>query len=340
MDALSFLTRPAGKPGPLYVLHGDESFLKRQALRALRQRVLGTDADEQGAAVFAGDRATLAEVFDELDMLPFFHPRRLVVVEAADPFVTRFRGELEKKVGKLSATGTLVLDVKTWPANTRLAKMIEDSATLACKAPPAYKLPQWCSDWTAAQYQKQLPAPAAALLVDLIGAEMGQLDQELLKLVVYVGNRKRIDVADVDRLVGNSRAENTWKIFDAIAAGDTKEALAILHRLFDQGEEPLRILGAFSMQLRRLAQATRLTAQGLSVGAALEKVGVPPFGVKSAEQQMRHLGRRRLARLYDWLLEMNLDLRGNSPLPERTLFERFLLRLARKNEPAAGTPRV
>ena len=31
---------------------------------------------------------------------------------------------------------------------------------------------------------------------------------------------------------------------------------------------------------------------------------------------------------------MNMDLRGNSPLSPRMLFERFLLKLARKNEPA------
>ena len=39
----------------------------------------------------------------------------------------------------------------------------------------------------------------------------------------------------------------------------------------------MRILGAFSMQLRRLAQATRLTGQGQSLGAALAQAGVPPL---------------------------------------------------------------
>jgi hypothetical protein len=36
--------------------------------------------------------------------------------------------------------------------------------------------------------------------------------------------------------------------------------------------------------------------------------------------------------LYDWLLQINMDLRGGSVLPPRTVFERFLLKLARKNE--------
>lgn len=330
MDALAFLGRPPASAGPLYVLHGDEAFLKRQALRAIRDLTLGPDGDEQAVSLYT-DKATFAEVFDDLDTVPFFFPRRLVVVENADPFVTKYRSELETKVGSLPATGTLVLDVKTWQATTRLAKLVDSAATLVCKAPQAFKMAAWCTDWAKSQYKKQLPSQAAALLVELIGQEMGLLDQELLKLAVYVGDRSRIDLADVDRLVGNNRTANTFKIFDAMAAADTKGALAILHRVLDQGDDPMRLLGAFTMQLRRLSQAYRLNAQGVPMHAALEKAGVPVFGIKGAEQQMRHLGRRRLERLYDWLLQMHLDLRGNSPLPQRTLFERLLIRLARQN---------
>ena len=89
------------------------------------------------------------------------------------------------------------------------------------------------------------------------------------------------------------------------------------------------VLGALAFQLRRLAQAHRLTGQGLSTQAALQQVGIVPWGMRGAEQQMRHLGRRRLECIYDWLLQMNLDLRGGSMMPERTQFERFIIRLAR-----------
>src|SRR4051794_8193863 len=111
MDALAFIARPPATVGPLYVLAGDEAFLKRQALHVLRERALGADVDDQAVALKAGDKATLAEVFDELDTVPFFFPRRLVVVDNADPFVTRYRADLERKVNALPATGILVLDV-------------------------------------------------------------------------------------------------------------------------------------------------------------------------------------------------------------------------------------
>jgi DNA polymerase-3 subunit delta len=159
---------------------------------------------------------------------------------------------------------------------------------------------------------------------------MGQLEQELAKLAIYVGSTDRIEAEDIDKLVGSSRTESTWKVFDAIGTGNSSEALAILDRLFDQGEEPIRVLGAFSMQLRRLAQVASLQQQGIPIHAALEQVGVPVFGQRGCEQQLRHLGRQRTDRLFDLLLEVDLGLKGSSQLPPRTLLERLVVRLARE----------
>jgi DNA polymerase-3 subunit delta len=331
MDSLTFLERGERlKVQPVYVLHGDEDFLKRQVLAALRKLVLGEGDNAFGLSTHTGDRAVFATVRNELETVPFLTPRRLVVVENADPFVSQFRAQLEKYVAGPASTGVLVLEVKNWPANTRLAKLLDGEATLVCKSPAAHRLPAWCTQWAANRYGKPLSSEAAKLLVDLVGGDMGLLDQELAKLAIYVGAAKRIESSDVDKLVGNSRAETMWKIFDAIGAGNSAEALTILDRLFDQGEEPLRILGAFSLQLRRLAQAARWHLQGQPLTRALDRAGVPPFAHRAGEQQLRHLGRRRADRLYDWLLETDLGLKGSSQLSPRTLLERLVVQLARK----------
>jgi DNA polymerase-3 subunit delta len=336
MEALTFLERlDKAKPQPLYVLHGDEPFLKRQVLLALRQLVLGPNDDGFGVSSHAGDRATWAEVMDDLRTLPFLAPRRLVIVDQADTFVTRERSRLEKFVGELPAggdvKGVLVLDVQTWASTTNLAKRTPDAMTVNCKAPQSNLLPQWCVKWCSSRYGKPLSPQAAKWLVDLVGSEMGLLDQEMAKLAVYVGSAPKIDTRDVDQLVGRSRAENTWQIFDLIGAGKVGEALTFLDRLLDQGEDPIALLGAFSWRLRQLAAATRLSAQGVPLQDALTRAGVKEFPAarQAAEQQLRHLGRRRLDRLYDWLLETDQGLKGGSQLSPRTQLERLVVRLAR-----------
>jgi DNA polymerase III subunit delta len=329
MDSLAFLERTGrGTLYPLYVLHGDEGLLKQRVLAALRSRIFGADGDDISTSTYAGDKATFAAVQDELHTVPFLSSHRLVIVEDADPFVSANRALLEKYVAEPAAKGILVLDVKTWPATTRLAKLVNSAATLVCKCPAAAKVSDWCVNWARTIHGKQLTAPAAGLLVDLVGPELGLLDQEMAKLAVYVGATAAIEVGDVDRLVGSSRTESAFKIFDAIAAGRGSEALAILDELLDRGEEPMRLLGAFSYQLRRLARAARLCQQGMSMAPAIDQAGFPPFGRQSAEKQLRHLGPRRTDCLYDWLLEVDLGLKGFSQLPPRTLLERLVVRLA------------
>ena len=332
MDSLTFLEQ-IGKsaPLPVYVVHGDEDFLKRQVVAALKAHVLGDGDEAFGLSCHPGDKAAWADVHGELLTLPFLSPRRLVVIDNAEPFVTAYRQHLEKYVPAPSASSVLVLDVKSWASNTRLYKLIGTGA-ISCKALAGQKLADWCRQWASAQHKKQLLVPAAHLLVDLVGADMGLLAQEIAKLAVYAGEAARIAPEDVDRLVGNSRAESTFEIFALIGTGDAAGALAFLDRLLGQGEDPMRLLGAFGWQLRRLAQAGRVAGTGTPIAAALAQVGL--FRAREAEQQLRHLGRRRLDRVFDWLLEVDLGMKGGSQLPPRTLLERLVIRLALPNPPA------
>ncbi len=141
--------------------------------------------------------------------------------------------------------------------------------------------------------------------------------------------RHRLNSGVVDLLIGNSQVANAWKSFDLIGNGQTGEALTFLARLFDQGEEPIRLLGAFSMQLRRFAQVARLHAQGTSLDAALEQAGIPPFTRRNMDQHLRKLGPRRLNSLYDWPIETDLGMKGSNQLPPRMLLERLVVQLAR-----------
>jgi DNA polymerase-3 subunit delta len=328
MDSLTFLEGVgAAEPLPVYVVHGDEDFLKRQVIAALRARVLG-DGDSFGPSVHPGDKAAWRDVQAELQTLPFLSPRRLVLVENAEPFISAHRSQLERYVAAPVHSGVLVLVVKNWPSNTRLYRLIDGASAVSCKPLAGQKLAEWCRQWSSGQHKKQLLVAAAQLLVDLVGPDMGLLAQEIAKLAVYVGDAARIGPEDVDRLVGNNRAEETFRIFGLIGRGDAAGALAHLDRLLGQGEEPLRLLGAFGWQLRRLAQAARLNAHGTPLASALEEVGFRSFAVRECELQLRHLGRRRLDRVYDWLLEADLGMKGASQLPPRTILERLVVRLA------------
>ena len=157
MDALAFLEKSAkSKRQPIYALVGDEDFLKRHAREAIFELVLGDGERDLAVSPFAGEKLEFSTIRNELDTLPFLGPARIVVVENADPFVTNARESLERYAANPSKVGVLILEVKTFPETTKLAKALPDAAKIACKAPYENTLPKWCVGWAKAAYQKKL----------------------------------------------------------------------------------------------------------------------------------------------------------------------------------------
>src|SRR5262245_48391172 len=111
-SAFDFLSR-AEVPSvpPVCVLFGDEPLLKRESLDHLRRAVLTGDDGDLSLASFDGDQSEPREVFDELATVSMFGGgRRMVVVEQADKFVSRYRDSLEDYCEKPRAASVLVLE--------------------------------------------------------------------------------------------------------------------------------------------------------------------------------------------------------------------------------------
>jgi DNA polymerase-3 subunit delta len=342
VEAVEYVAAPQKHPPrPVCAVYGDEAFLKREVLVRLRQAVLGGGEGDFSFSTFAGRTAELRDVIEELSTIAMFGgDKRLALVEEADDFVTRYREELEDYAAKPRPTGILVLEVKTWPANTRLAKLVAaDGLTIDCRPLKPAQVSGWAIAWAKRTHNIQLPAAAANVLVDLAGTELGLLDQELAKLALTAGPGGKVSAEQVGQLVGSWRTKTAWQMLDAALDGDAREALTQLDRLLLAGEQPVAILGQIAATLRRFAAATRLVLAAAAAGRrpvlrnALEQAGVKPFVLQQAERQIRRLGRDRGSQLYQWLLRADLDLKGDSPLPPRLVLENLIVRLAAPGRP-------
>jgi DNA polymerase-3 subunit delta len=343
IPATDYLANPDKyPPKPVCVAFGEEFFLRRQVLLGLRHSVLGDDEGDFSLTSFEGPTAEFRQVADELTTMAMFGSQRLVMVDEADEFVSRWREALEDYVARPSRSGILLLDVKSWPSNTRLYKAIDaHGLPIDCSALAANKLASWLGDWAKQMHKIQLPRNAADMLIEMVGSELGLLDQELAKLALMAGNDKKIMPEMIQKMVGSWRAKTTWVMLDLALDGNVAEAMRQIDRLLAAGEAPIGLLAQVSASLRRLAAATRLILQSetagrrIGVGPALQQVGVNNFFLQKSEQQLRRLGRHRGSQLYRWLLEADLDLKGDSQIPPRLILERLIVRLA---SPSQGPP--
>jgi DNA polymerase-3 subunit delta len=272
--------------------------------------------------------------------------RRLVIVEDADTFVSQYRGELEEYAGRPARDAVLVLDVKTWPSNTKLAKAVASTGlAIDCATPKERPMKTWLVQHAKAVHQVRLDAAATDLLFELLPPELGILVQEVAKLALMVGPERMIDAKLVGDNVGGWRARTTWEMIDAAADGRADVALGQVDRLISAGEKPHGLLPQMASSLRRFATAAQLIEAAekdkrrLPVRDALSQAGVLPFKLSDAERQLRRIGRERAKRLTSWLLAADLAMKGHNSSDDRARIEleRLIVRLGAGSKEQAPT---
>ena len=348
ISALKFLTDPAKFPtGAVCAVVGDDVFLRHEVRLALGH--LLDDGDEEGLGVKTceGKTAELRDVLDSLcERSLFGSERRVVVVEEADPFVKLYREKLEDYVAKPARDAVLILEVKTWPGNTRLAKAVAKvGLTISCQVPQkgaeltafTKQLKDWLILLAKEQHKVELKRPAVDALLELLPTEVGILCQEVGRLALLVDEKQVIDAKLVRENVGGWRTRTTWDMIDAAAEGRAADALQQLDRLFAAGEDPHALLPQMASTFRKFAAAVRVferaeqTGRRISLRGALEQTGMPPFKLSSAEGQLKQIGRPRAKQLYRWLLAADLELKGYNSSKERArrVLEMLVVRLSK-----------
>ncbi len=306
---------PVGPPPPAYVVFGSDALLRRQAIDRIIERVLGDARDQMTLADFDGDSAQLANVLDECRTASLLAPVRLVIVRDADGFVTAHREALEKYLQAPCPTGVLALVCKSWPRTTRLYKLVEKiGGNIPCETPKGAAVSGWASRYAEEAYGCRLDGAAARRLVDLVGPQLGLLDMELSKLAIYVHPRKQIALADVEVLVGASRLETVFAMVEAIAMKDARGALGLWDQVISGDRDAeYRAVGGMAYALRRLAEAKRLTEQGIPIAQAAKQAGIWTDPGRLGAQ----LGRFSLRQWRDHLVQLlKIDVAAKTGLSE------------------------
>ncbi len=356
-SALDILARPddfdLGQPS-IVVLVGDEPFMAFHLLALLRERLCPDEADRAWAwREFAGDEPPdPRDVLDEAATVPLFAgATRAAIVRNADGFVTQSRAALETLAGApRGRRGLVILEVRSFPSNTRLAKAAAAHGLVIDLAiPDRADLPAWIRRWAQTRHDLPIAAATAELLLERLAGNLGQIDQALARITASLGPGDRgrtIEPDMVEDVAGSPQERTAWGMIDAAVAGDTRIALEHLADLIDAGENPIGISAQAGAVLRRLSNAARLLAlpadggRPAGVEAALKAAGIAswPKAIAQARTALGQLGPRRARQLPLWLLDLDRSLKGDASrgLRARLALERLFCKMTRL--PAAGRP--
>ncbi|MGE5608681.1 MAG: DNA polymerase III subunit delta [Bacillota bacterium] len=309
---------------PVHALIGTDLFLQ---LEALAELVRATGGNVQRIDV-EGETAELAEVLDELRSFSMFCSGKMVVIREADAFITRYREPLEHYIAKPAAGAILVLRVNSLPSNQRIYKAIAAVGEIHNCNPPR-DVVEWIVGRAKGTHKVALPREAAKVLFDLIGDDLGRLDNELAKLTLQAEGK--VDAAAIQQAVSFQREQEMWNMTDALGAGNVTEAMRRWRHLvqMDPSTE-YRAVTWLVIWLEKVRKALAMRRQGKNDFTIAKELKIWP-----AEQQRAFfqtagaIGERGAARLINLLAEV--DHRSKSGLGEMAEnVERFLLAVGGK----------
>jgi DNA polymerase-3 subunit delta len=338
------------------VLHGGETFVVLEMLARLRDVLCPDEADRAWAwREFAGDQdLDPRDVFDEAATVPLFAgATRAAVVRDADAFVTAARSRLEAVAAEpRGRRGLVILEVRSFPGTTRLAKVIATHGlAIETSIPPKYDLARWIRRWATARHGITLAAATSQRLLDRLGPQLGQIDQALARLAAATpaaNRRTPLPPEAIDTFAGSPQDRAAWGMIDAAGGGDAAAAIGRLAELVAAEEHPIAIAAQASSVLRRLAAAARLLAlpagsgRPAGVDAALREAGVAawPQAMQQARAALAQLGPGRARRIPGWLLELDLALKSDASrgLRAQLALERLFCKMARETSAGGGSP--
>ncbi|MCS7033408.1 MAG: hypothetical protein NZ561_05360, partial [Phycisphaerae bacterium] len=173
---------------------------------------------------------------------------------------------------------------------------------------------------------------AASLLADLVGPDLGRIDNELAKLAL-MGNGEQVDVATVSVGVAFQREQGMWKLTDALSTGDIAAAVRCWRRLLQiDSSSEYRAVTWLTLWLQKLAKVQEMSAKRVPAATISAQLRIWPVSqVDDMRRVIQRLGPTGIATALQRLAQV--DLRSKTGVGEAARnVEMFLLSLARAGQ--------
>jgi DNA polymerase-3 subunit delta len=196
---------------------------------------------------------------------------------------------------------------------------------------------RWIQEYCGTREVK-IEADAARELVDSLGGDMMMISNELEKLILYVGEKKRVTLGDVETMVLAAKQRSLYELTDAISARDRTRALEVLDAILSTGEGDEAAIGHLYMLAKTFRQMLvilerNVRDQRMLWAALWQGFRVPPFAADDIiRQARRYKSKRELTRAIRLIAKSDLALRSNPP-SKRMILEKLVLDLTMEPKP-------
>ncbi|MDE7478971.1 MAG: DNA polymerase III subunit delta [Lachnospiraceae bacterium] len=268
----------SGKFSNLYLLYGEEAYLRRQYRDNLKKALVPED-DTMNCSIYSGKDINANEVVDLAGTMPFFADRRVIVIENSGWFKSG-NEQIITLVKALPDTTYMIFVEEEVDKRSKLFKAASSKGYAAlCEMQDEATLKKWVMGLLKKE-NKQITPDALNLLLDKTGTNMENIRREVEKLVCYKYYDEGITVEDVEELCIVQVQNQIFDMVEAVAQKNQKQALGLYYNLLALKEAPMKILALIARQFNMLLQVKEMKSKGYQESEIAKQTGLNPYFLK------------------------------------------------------------
>ena len=284
----------------IYLLYGEEAFLKNSYKNRLKEAIIGDDT--MNFARFEGKGLDVDELIRLADTMPFFAEHRLILIEDSGFFKTASDALVQYLPSMPDTTILLFIETEVDKRN-RLYKKVKDMGYAAeLNRQDSAQLARWAGGILTRE-QKKITKHTMELFLSMAGDDMENIRMELEKLISYTLGREVITDEDVLAVCTVQVTNRIFEMVSAIVNRQPRKAMDLYEDLLTLKEPPMRILFLIARQFNQLLQVKDLMGKGMDKGTIASKLKMQPFVVGKTMPQARQFGREQILSYVEFCVE-------------------------------------
>lgn len=317
---------------PIYVLSGDEYYLKQQFYQTLFSE--DKDYDIQ---TFNLEESTLDEVMAEANAFSFFDDQRYVVVENALFLQAQAKIKLSSSdeqnlldyLSSPNPSTILIFEIGSAAIDKRkkLSKLMQKQAEFVDIQPLEDKqVERYIKDYIA-NTNLNISREAVNELLERVNYQLTSVMGEIAKVETFALSHPQIGIDVIRQLVPRTLESNVFELTNAVMNKQINLAIQIYEDLLLMKHEPIALHALLVSHFRLMLQAKILRSKGLMEGQIAESLKVHPYRVKLSIQSANQIDMHDLIRLYRELAESDYNMKTGIGIKEN-YFYLLLLKFA------------
>jgi len=303
----------------IYFIYGEDSYRSK---KKLEEMILGYKKIHQSGLnlvyIDAGEK-DFNDFYGNLKINSMFTEKKLIVLKNifSDK---KFQEDFSKNIKDLENIKDIVVVYEDENPDQRV-KLFKDLQKCAKCQEFSRPSPAILKKWAMEEFEKnkvKISPDALDLMVSFVGGDSWKMASEINKLSDYrMGSS--IKREDVEMLVKPSIENDIFKTIDALASKNKKQALFLLHKHLENGDNPLYLLSMIAYQFKNLLIIKEFQEARQPYGLIAKKSGLHPFVVQKSFYLCNQFSMGQLKKIYQKIFQVDSDIKTGKIEPELAL---------------------